>query len=138
MDEGYDHYNSQKVAYGADKPLDRQIGGDHYKKYKIQPAEYMHANEIPFLEGEAISYVTRWRDKNGLPDLRKAIHILEILIQLEEAKKKNEQQSVPITKSAKGITGEYPNRWEDLFKRSEKTQLERPKQAPNNPKTENK
>ena len=132
MDEGYDHYNAQKVAYGVDKPLDRQIGGDHYKKYKIQPAEYMHANEIPFLEGEAISYVTRWRDKNGIPDLRKAIHILEILIQLEEAKNKNEQ-SVSAAKSAQALAGNSQPSWADLFKQSERTQIRGAGMAPKNP-----
>lgn len=99
-------------------PLDRQIGGSHYKKYKIQPAEYMHANNIPFLEGEAISYITRWRDKDGLSSIRKAIHILEILIQLEEAKEKNEQKPVSALKGAERINREYPRSWEDLFKQA--------------------
>lgn len=90
MDEGYDYGHVEKPAYVS--ALSRQIAGDHYKKYKIQPAEYMHANNIPFLEGEAISYITRWRDKNGLSDVRKAIHILEILIQLEETKEKHERR----------------------------------------------
>lgn len=89
------------------KPLDRQVGGDHYKKYKIQPAEYMHANNIPFLEGEAISYITRWRDKNGIPDIQKAIHVLEILIQLEEANKNRAQQSVPTIKCTKIQAGPH-------------------------------
>ena len=45
--------------------LDLQVGGNHYKKYKIQPMEYIHANKIPFAEGTAIGYITRWRDKGG-------------------------------------------------------------------------
>lgn len=136
MDEGYDHYNAQKVAYGVDKPLDRQIGGDHYKKYKIQPAEYMHANEIPFLEGEAISYITRWRDKNGIPDIRKAIHILEILIQLEEAKNKNEQQPVPTFDNSQIKFGPA----QDALKRDQGywAKITSDIMATNNPKTENK
>lgn len=60
----------------------------------IQPAEYNHANNIGFLEGEAISYISRWKNKNGIPDIQKAIHVLEILIQLEEAKNKNAQLSL--------------------------------------------
>ncbi len=61
----------------------KQEGGEHYKKLKIQPAEYVHGNNIPYLEGSVIYYVTRWRDKGGLGDLRKAIHTLELLIHYE-------------------------------------------------------
>ena len=60
-----------------------QVDGDHYKKLKIQPMEYNHANNIPFAEGNVIKYVTRWRDKGGLKDIDKAIHILEMLKELE-------------------------------------------------------
>ena len=64
--------------------LGKQEGGDHYRKLKIQPIEYIHANSIPFAEGSVIKYVTRWRDKNGIADLKKAKHFLELLIELEE------------------------------------------------------
>lgn len=64
---------------------DEQIGGGHYKKLKIQPAEYVHANGIQYLEGSVIYYVTRWRDKGGIEDLKKARHTLDILIELELA-----------------------------------------------------
>lgn len=63
--------------------LSKQEGGDHYKKLKIQPAEYVHGNKIPYLEGSVIYYITRWRDKGGIQDIRKAIHTLELLIELE-------------------------------------------------------
>lgn len=64
-------------------PLDVQVGGDHYKKFTIQPIEYIHANNIPYMEGNIIKYVTRWRDKNGIADLEKAKHYIELLIKLE-------------------------------------------------------
>lgn len=64
-------------------PLDVQEGGDHYKKYKIQPIEFCHANNIPSLESSIIKYVVRHRDKNGLEDLNKAKHTIDILIKLE-------------------------------------------------------
>ena len=67
--------------------LDKQVAGDHYKKLKIQPIEFIHANNIPFAEGSAIKYLTRWRDKGGIADLEKAKHFIELLIELE---KKNE------------------------------------------------
>ena len=63
--------------------LDTQIDGDHYKKLKIQPVEYIHANNIGFSEGSAIAYLTRWRDKGGVKDLEKAIHTIQLLIELE-------------------------------------------------------
>jgi len=65
--------------------LDVQEGGDHYKKLKIQPIEYIHANSIPFAEGSVIKYVTRWRDKGGIKDLEKARHFINLLIELETA-----------------------------------------------------
>ena len=63
--------------------LKKQIGGSHYKNRGIQPAEFCHSNNVPKLEGDAIYYVLRWREKGGLQDLRKAIHTIEILIDLE-------------------------------------------------------
>jgi hydroxymethylpyrimidine pyrophosphatase-like HAD family hydrolase len=64
-------------------PLDVQEGGNHYKKYPIQPIEFCHANKIPSLESSIIKYVVRHKDKHGLEDLKKAKHILDILIKLE-------------------------------------------------------
>lgn len=63
--------------------LDRQEGGWHYKDFAIQPVEFIHANDIPFLEGNVIKYVVRHSKKNGLQDLLKAKHYIELLIQLE-------------------------------------------------------
>lgn len=63
--------------------LDKQESGDHYKNKGIQPIVYIHANNLGFCEGNVVKYVTRWREKGGEDDLRKAIHYLELLIQLE-------------------------------------------------------
>jgi len=60
-----------------------QVGGSHYRKLKIQPVEYIHANAIPFIEGSIIKYATRWRDKGGIDDLRKIKHFVDLLIELE-------------------------------------------------------
>jgi hypothetical protein len=68
-----------------DKPLDIQVGGDHYKKLNIQPVEYILANKIPYCEGNIIKYITRWRDKGGIKDLEKVKHYIDILI-YEETK----------------------------------------------------
>jgi hypothetical protein len=64
--------------------LDVQVGGDHYKKHKIQPIEYIHANNLPFIEGNIVKYITRWREKNGIKDLEKVKHYVDLLIQLEK------------------------------------------------------
>lgn len=63
--------------------LTKQVGGSHYKKFKIQPAEFCHANNIGYLEATAIKYLCRWRDKGGFEDLDKAIHFIELLKHLE-------------------------------------------------------
>lgn len=67
--------------------LDMQVQGDHYKKLKIQPVEYIYANGIGYFEGNVIKYVTRWRDKNGVADLLKARHYIDLLLELEEKAK---------------------------------------------------
>lgn len=64
--------------------LSVQVGGDHYKDSAIQPIEYIMANEIPFAEGCVIKYVSRWRKKGGVADLKKARHFLDMLIEFEE------------------------------------------------------
>ena len=63
--------------------LKQQIGGEHYKNFAIQPAEFMHANSVPYLEGSACYYILRWRDKGGIEDLKKAKHTLDLIIELE-------------------------------------------------------
>ena len=67
----------------ASTALDTQVGGEHYKSLAIQPIEYIHANNIGYAEGCVIKYVTRWRSKNGIEDLRKARHFIDLLIDLE-------------------------------------------------------
>ena len=63
--------------------LEKQVGGNHYKDLPIQPIEYIHANAMGYMEGNVVKYVSRWRDKGGVEDLRKARHYLDKLIELE-------------------------------------------------------
>lgn len=63
--------------------LEKQEGGDHYKKLVIQPLEYCQKNHLDYAESNVIKYVTRWKNKGGIEDLKKAIHCLEYLIELE-------------------------------------------------------
>jgi hypothetical protein len=61
---------------------DRQIGGDHYQT-DIQHWDYVIANNIPYLEAQIIKYLTRWHDKDGHEDLKKAQHFLQKLFETE-------------------------------------------------------
>lgn len=61
--------------------LDEQIGGSHYKDFEIQPIEFVHKNQLGFIEGNVIKYVCRHSKKGGLKDLEKAKHYIEILIE---------------------------------------------------------
>lgn len=81
MKEGWhDHAPPMAAKKSA---LTSQEGGEHYKDLAIQPIQYIHANGIGFAEGSVIKYVTRWRSKGGVSDLKKARHFLDMLIELE-------------------------------------------------------
>lgn len=62
---------------------DTQCGGNHYKKQPVQPWDYIAANNLGYFEGNIVKYVSRWRDKGGVEDLRKARHYLDKLIELQ-------------------------------------------------------
>lgn len=64
--------------------LAEQVAGDHYKSMSIQPVEFVHKNGIGYIEGSVIKYVSRWRRKNGVEDLKKARHFLDLLIEMEQ------------------------------------------------------
>jgi len=63
--------------------LDKQISGNHYKDKSIQPIVYIHSNNLGFCAGNVVKYVTRYKTKGGAADIRKAIHYLELLLELE-------------------------------------------------------
>ena len=61
-------------------PQDKQIGGSHYKKMKIQPYEFISKNNLSFFQGNVVKYVCRYLNKNGIQDLEKIIHYCELEI----------------------------------------------------------
>lgn len=67
--------------------LQTQQGGTHYKDLKIQPIEYIHANDLDFFQGNIVKYATRHKDKNGAEDLRKVIHYAQLAIELQYGEK---------------------------------------------------
>jgi hypothetical protein len=76
----------QAAASLRSSVLGTQVGGDHYTKHAIQPLDYIVANGLPFCEGNIVKYVTRWRDKGGVEDLKKAQHYINFLIERETKK----------------------------------------------------
>lgn len=63
--------------------LDKQVGGSHYKGMKIQHAVFCQVNGLPWCESAAIKYICRHKQKNGRQDIEKAIHYLELLLEIE-------------------------------------------------------
>ena len=66
------------------KASQRQVGGNHYKDMMIQPTEFIHKNNLSFIQGNIIKYVCRYKFKNGLQDLEKAKHYIDLLIEFEK------------------------------------------------------
>ena len=66
---------------------DTQVGGNHYTKLAIQPMRYSMENGLDALQHTVIKYVTRFRDKNGIEDLERAKHCIDMLIEFERNKK---------------------------------------------------
>ena len=75
----------KSITY-KDNPLLRQPGGSHYKGFKIQPIEFIHANDIGFMEANVLKYICRHESKNGVEDLEKAKHYIDLIIQLKYKK----------------------------------------------------
>lgn len=63
--------------------LETQVSGSHYKDFPIQPVEFIHKNNIPYLEGNVIKYTCRHKSKNGKEDILKAIHYLQLILELQ-------------------------------------------------------
>ena len=78
-----DNVLQQMINLGLTSANTKQIGGSHYKA-PIECWDYIIANELGYLEGTAIKYITRWKKKNGVEDIKKAIHFLEKLIETAE------------------------------------------------------
>ncbi len=62
------------------KNPETQVGGSHYNKMKIQPVTFIMENGLSYAQGNVIKYVCRYKDKNGLEDLKKAQQYIGFLI----------------------------------------------------------
>ena len=91
------------------KANEKQVGGKHYSKYgDFQPWDAVIAWELGYLEGTALKYIARWRDKNGVEDILKAIHFLEKLVEVEKAK----QEQVDTIDKVMTVWAGQPIEWE--------------------------
>ena len=61
--------------------LEKQVGGNHYSKMKIQPAEFINENNLLFAEGNAIKYICRHKSTGKQKDIEEAIHYLEMILE---------------------------------------------------------
>ena len=69
-------------------PQDRQVGGKHYKTFRIQPYEFISKNNLSFFQGNVVKYVCRYFNKNGIQDLEKIIHYCELeILKMKDDKK---------------------------------------------------
>lgn len=64
--------------------FDTQVGGDHYKKMPIQPLEFIAKNGLDFFQGCVLKYILRYKDKDGVQDLKKARHFIDMMIEMTE------------------------------------------------------
>jgi len=85
----HDLHDYRQLNMKQPRANDIQVGGDHYKKYgDLQPWDVIVAWNLGYLDGTALKYIARWRDKGGINDIKKAIHFLEKFIEVEEGKQK--------------------------------------------------
>jgi hypothetical protein len=77
------HENTRKHVQAL-TANDVQVAGTHYKSKAIQPWDYIVSNNLGYLEGNIVKYVSRWKDKGGVDDLRKARHYLDKLIEVQD------------------------------------------------------
>lgn len=70
---------------------ERQVGGIHYRN-KIQHWDWAASNELDYFQGQITKYVARWKNKNGIEDLKKAYHFLEKYIEIQEKSNLDQNQ----------------------------------------------
>ena len=106
---------------------DKQIGGSHYRKMKIQPSEFINKNNLPFAEGNAIKYICRHKHKGERQDLEKAKHYIDMILErdypLIPMTEEEEYRNAGITKEEAERTYPPQNSW-GMIKPAETTQKE--------------
>jgi hypothetical protein len=86
----YAAHTRRSYGFGEKEPtkkklssLETQVGGEHYKNFKIEPVEFCQRNGLGFIEGLIVKYICRHKLKGGKEDLLKALHCIEMLKEIE-------------------------------------------------------
>ena len=90
-----------------------QPQGDHYRKMKIQPIEYITANNISFMAGNIIKYASRYKEKNGAKDIEKIKHYCDLILELEYGQRGCTAIQTTGDKTEREALGEYLNKIKD-------------------------
>ena len=83
----------EMMNYLSTNPYQKQIGGKHYLRYKIQPSEFVVENKLLYPEGSVIKYILRHQDKGGKEDLDKAKHFIDMIIKRDYGEEKEKKES---------------------------------------------
>ena len=87
LDCGWWYGSPTEELYHFDKDVEKlPKTPDHYSKCSIEPIDYIMKNGLGFCEGNIVKYITRWREKGGVEDLKKVIHYVELLAKHEGLK----------------------------------------------------
>lgn len=55
-----------------------QVSGNHYNVGEIEPVHIMAYYQLDWFQGEVLKYCSRHWNKNGIIDLNKAIHVIDM------------------------------------------------------------
>lgn len=83
MSGDHNHYRGLDMSESANS---YQVQGNHYRRLEPQPWDVIAAWDLNFFEGNCLKYLSRWKEKNGVDDLKKARHYLDKLIEIEQAR----------------------------------------------------
>jgi hypothetical protein len=82
----HDNLNKLFSKESSMNPMNQQVGGDHYKKYPIQPLVFAMANNLNPAQTLMLRYLMRYPDKGGAEDLEKLEHLARLTRQIEYGK----------------------------------------------------
>lgn len=87
LEEAYEDADRPISDGYVDSALNYQVKGDHYKQFEIQPIEFINANNLDFLAGNIVKYISRHKLKGGADDVKKAIHYCKLILELQYGEK---------------------------------------------------
>ena len=77
---------SDMDAQQSSSPVNQKINPPHYKQGKIEVIDFILDQKMDYLTANVQKYLSRWRFKDGVCDLKKAKWFLDKLIEQEEGK----------------------------------------------------